>query len=83
MVCLLICAFEFNVNQKDIHGKTPLFYATESLAMTRFLLENGADANHRDGHGRTPIYSVIQGGRTEILSIMLKHGVGVGGREHR
>jgi ankyrin repeat protein len=79
MVSVLVGAFEFNINQEDIHGRTPLFYATKSLEITRFLLENGANATHMDVHGRTPIYNVIQNGMTEILSILLKQGgVGVG-----
>lgn len=72
MVCVLLGAFGFNINQKDHQGKTPLFYASINLEMTRYLLENGADVNQKDRHGKTPLFYAIRDGNPKILYIMLE-----------
>jgi ankyrin repeat protein len=60
----------FNINQKDRIGRTPLFYARRSVELTGYLLEHGADVNLYKG---TLTYAV-ETRRTEIGRLLLRHG---------
>ena len=65
-----------NINCVDPSGSgyTPLKIAIDSLPMTRFLLENGADPNQYDGSG-DPVWRLLSRHRRRAVSrISIKSG---------
>lgn len=48
------------VNARDQHGPTALFYGCISPELTRFMVERGADANVQDCDGLTALHYVLR-----------------------
>ena len=63
-----------DVNLKDDIGLTQLHYAAEynNLALTMFLLENGADVNIQDFSGVSPLHFSANHNHTEVVKILLE-----------
>ncbi|KAM3080747.1 hypothetical protein ACMFMG_005677 [Clarireedia jacksonii] len=61
-----------NIEEKDSHGWTPLFWAAENghKAVVRLLLENGADAETKDDHGLTLLLYATKNGRESIVQLL-------------
>jgi ankyrin repeat protein len=75
---LMLQEFDFNINQKDRHGNTPLVYAAASnqAEMTRILLQYGPNVN-RGGEGDyngSPLLVAVENNNTEIVRLLLQHG---------
>lgn len=71
-----------NVNVKDEHGNTPLFFAagkcgTGSLPMVRAMIARGADVNARCIGGMTPLQQACMSGRPEVVGFLLASGADV------
>ena len=60
-----------NPNVKDYKGKTPLYYATNSLKIRELLLKRGANPNIKDSDGWTPLDCIC---RADIGQLLLKYG---------
>lgn len=77
---LMLQEFDFNINQKDIHGNTPLVYAAAAAAanqataseMTRILLQYGPNVNRGGDYG--PLFVAVEHNNTEIVRLLLQHG---------
>lgn len=76
-----------DVNARDAHLMTPLFFAN-TAETARFLLEHGADVNARDDQGRTPLIYHASSERPEsyhldpdepvaIAKVLLEYGADV------
>jgi ankyrin repeat protein len=52
---------QFNVNEKDDDGRTPLHLTAfnKQYEFMKLLLENGADVNAKDETGSTPLHTVV------------------------
>jgi ankyrin repeat protein len=68
-----------DVDQRDIHGQTALFYAVldESISCVRLLLEFGADINASSSHQFTPLYAAADSGLGEAVELLLQRGTWV------
>lgn len=67
-----------NPNLKNDAGATALMWAATDLAMTRVLVEHGADVNAMSDDMRTPL--MIAGGAPggiEVAKLLLEHGANV------
>lgn len=63
-----------NINEKNVHGKTALMYATSNgdEKMVEFLLKHGAKVNEKDKiSGRTELMRASQ---KPIIKLLLEHG---------
>ena len=66
-----------DVNVKDVHGKTPLFYA--KLQETKLLLGAGADLNIKDNRGNTVLSYAVSGDRSglQLLNTLIDAGADI------
>jgi ankyrin repeat protein len=64
------------INAIDVHGATPLMYATNNFktANTEILLKAGADVNAADKMGFTVLMKAAQRDRIEIAKVLMKAG---------
>jgi uncharacterized protein len=70
------------VNEVEVHGWTALHmvpvnlrsYKSKALAVTTFLIENGADVNAVDVDGDTPLHEAVGQGLPEIAKLLLDNG---------
>lgn len=63
-----------NVNIRDAHNKTPLHFAAEkSSAITKLLLDSGADTEARDNKDLTPIFWALTNNDSMALEYLLMH----------
>ena len=63
---------------------TPLHLASREghVAVARFLLEHGADADARDNDNCTPLHWASQQGHLELVRVLIEHGIDVKARDH-
>ena len=61
-----------NVNEKDMHGATPLHYACKEgwLEIVDLLLDFHADVNTKSNDGSTALHIAAKLGQTEILKLL-------------
>ena len=66
-----------DVNAKDVHGKTPLFYA--KLQETKLLLGAGADLNIKDNRGNTVLSYAVSGAKSglQLLNTLIDAGADI------
>ena len=64
-----------NIVERE-RGRTPLHYAAfrGRKAVAEVLLANGANMDSRDWYGKTPLSLAKEGGHTEIIELLRKHG---------
>ena len=57
-------------------GRTPLHYAAQRGEKTQaeMLLAHGANMDTRDWYGKTSLFLATEGGHTEIIELLRKHG---------
>lgn len=67
------------VNEKDIYGQNPIYYAAREghLELCKLLVENGTDINLEDKYGQTCIFYAIRQGHYEIVDFLIKNGANV------
>ena len=70
---------EININLKSLDNKTVLFYV-QSLEMTNFLIEQGADINARDNDGDTALHKVAN---ADVAKLLIEKGVNVNALNNR
>jgi len=68
-----------DVNAKDEHGKTALFYAVEHNLkdIVELLIAKGADVNAKDGRGYTPLYPAIWMKKVGIVEVLVTNDADV------
>ncbi|RLL95951.1 hypothetical protein CFD26_106060 [Aspergillus turcosus] len=68
-----------NVDQRDMTGRTALFYAVkhEHISGVTLLLEFGADVNASDNHEITPLYVAAGIGLETVVELLLQRGARV------
>ncbi|KAJ8316462.1 hypothetical protein KUTeg_006476 [Tegillarca granosa] len=66
---------EFNLNQTDIFGSSPLFLATSvnSIDVANLLLQHHADTNLCDKDGFSPLYIAAQNNSIDVAELLLQH----------
>ena len=66
-----------DVNAKDAHGKTPLFYA--KLQTAKLLLGAGADLNIKDNRGNTVLSYAVSGADSglQLLNLLIDVGADI------
>jgi ankyrin repeat protein len=64
-------------------GLTPLSWATEEEcnAVTKLLLEKGADANSEDNNGQTPLLWAARGGYGAVVKQLLEKDAAVDSKD--
>ena len=67
------------INDKDIYGQHPIYYACREghLNLCELLVEKGADVNLEDKYGQTCVFYAIRQGHYDIVHYLLKHGLNV------
>ena len=65
-----------NINEKDVHNRTPLFEACfmGNEMITSFLIEAGANLNIRDAKEHSALMCACQCGSIEIVKMLLHNG---------
>lgn len=68
-----------NVDQRDMSGRTALFYAIthEHISGVTLLLEIGADVNASDNCEITPLYVAAEKGLEAVVELLLQRGARV------
>lgn len=68
-----------DIETKDKHGRTPLFYACSRgrLMIVEELIRLGADIEARDESGWTPLMVACTGGYLDIVKILTQAGANV------
>lgn len=83
----LLIAKGLDVNEKNIYGETPLFWAAagNGIKVAEVLLEHGAVINDQNIYGESPIhyaaanrYSVPQ-----MLALLVQNGANINGLDHQ
>jgi ankyrin repeat protein len=69
-----------DVNRRDAHGATPLFYAASAGRTTvlRHLLARGADPNIPNAEGKTPLIAAVMLNQKAAAEVLLAAGATVG-----
>ncbi|KAJ2978764.1 hypothetical protein NUW58_g7392 [Xylaria curta] len=64
------------VNQKDMFGQSPLWYAVVNghQHIVQHLLKRGADVNIKDESGLTPLLWAVDLGHNDIVALLLEKG---------
>jgi len=75
-VIKLLCHYGAHINKEDVHGRGPLFVATEGnhVSTAYALIERGADVFHCDYDGWTPIHLAASKGYTELIKLFCEAG---------
>ena len=68
-----------DVNGRDRHGGSPLFYTANkgSVDCARLLLNNGADVNFRAPEGGMPLHSALLKQHTELALFLMDNGADI------
>jgi Ankyrin repeats (3 copies) len=64
----------YNLNVKDTHQQTPLWWAAESghEAVVKLLLaQDGVDPDSKDNYGQTPLSSAAENGHEAVVKLLL------------
>jgi ankyrin repeat protein len=86
IVRLFIQEFHWNVNQTNGLGHTPLSCAINNVEMTRFLLQNGANANVRGGGVRgncSPLVHAVEQNSIDVVRLLLENGADPNQKQYR
>jgi ankyrin repeat protein len=67
------------LEDSDIEGRTPLFYAVEEKKgeLVQFALEHGANVNHQAHDGQTPLHAAAEVGSIPSLERLVEGGADV------
>jgi ankyrin repeat protein len=70
-----------DVNNSDINGDTPLFWASihGSQELVELLLKKGASINVRNKEGNTPLIAAAYMGHLNVLNALAKNGADING----
>jgi ankyrin repeat protein len=79
LVIMLVSNGGANVEGPSPKGCTPLLYAARGgyAEVTRFLLKKGASAMRQDNAGGTVLHHAIEKGHSDVLQVLIEHGVDV------
>ncbi|XP_064643243.1 ankyrin repeat domain-containing protein 50-like [Lineus longissimus] len=72
------------VNEIDIYGRTPLYYA-RTRDVAEALLDCGADVNAKDSYTRTPLHVICESQDADacVVETLIEHGVKLDARDWR
>ena len=78
-LCLMIERGGIDLNIRDNVGRTVLFHAAcrGNSAITKILLENGADSTLYDRNGNTPLHLT---GHCDVIDLLVSYGADVHAR---
>lgn len=81
----LALKYGYDVNGKDIKGKTPLSYAAMIWAVeaAELLIKNSADVNSQDRRGRTPLMFAVSHHCVEMAELLIKNSADVNIRDKK
>ena len=81
----LIDECKLPINDKDIYGQNPIYYAARDghLNLCELLVERGTDINLEDKYGQTCIFYAIREGHYDIVEFLIKHGANVNKNDKR
>lgn len=65
-----------NVDASYESKETPLFYV-KNVAVTTFLLENGADVNARNTKNKTPLFAAAKSSNARVVKLLIEYGADV------
>ena len=67
----------YDINEKDENGSTPLHCSSENghHEIVKYLLEIGANPEMKDKKGRTPLHLASQNGHKKVVDILIKRKV--------
>ena len=76
-------AHKAEVNTKNNHGQTPLYWAAGKgqKDMVELLLANQAEVNAKDNEGQTPLHRAAVNGRKVVAELLLAHGAEVNAKD--
>ena len=63
-----------DLEEKDVHGQTPLFYAAArgNMAVVKFLLNLGFEINYRDNARKTALFFAIEKRHLEVADYLVE-----------
>ena len=65
-----------NVESRDSRVKRPLHYAANAQT-AEVLIKSGADVSEESDSVEPPIYTALEAGRTDVVKVLIHHGVGL------
>ena len=73
---LMVKSGSVDINGKDKHGVTPLFFASneDMVEVVQALVEAGADLNQANKNGATPLYAASQNGHLDVVRCLAEAG---------
>ncbi len=68
-----------DVNAKNFHGETPLYYCAsrQNLNIMQLLIKENADVNAKNSNGDAPIHAAAEVGTIECLKCLVENGANV------
>ncbi|CAE7873193.1 ANKRD65 [Symbiodinium microadriaticum] len=72
-------AMGVDLEEEDVHGQTPLFYAAArgNMAVVKFLLNLGFEINYRDNARKTALFFAIEKGHLEVADYLIERAASV------
>ncbi|XP_055307879.1 ankyrin repeat domain-containing protein 65-like, partial [Sitodiplosis mosellana] len=74
-----------NLNNKDIHGRTPLEESIyeEHDDIAEELINRGSDLTSKDQYGDTPLHLAAMYGNLKIVQLLVEKGASLTARDNR
>ena len=80
MVCqYLIQHCNLPVNEKDIFGQTPIYYACREgrLDVVKLLIDSGSNINLDDNYGQTCLFYAVKHNHFDVVQYLVEKGINV------
>ena len=66
-----------NIDERDLNGKTPLFYACKNENIVKYLISQGVDINKENKNGDTPLMLACFYGNYDIVKDLVDRGYSI------
>ena len=72
-------AMGVDLEEEDVHGQTPLFYAAArgNMVVVKFLLNLGFEINYRDNAKKTALFFAIEKGHLEVADYLIQRAASI------